>query len=82
MEFIKPQDIIFKIALILLLVRRRPNWLIFAGLVSLLASIPLFQFWIFFTAQKLVLFGFIFILFGVLLNLPRIRDNSRDDNRN
>lgn len=79
---IKPQDIIFILILIVLIYKRKPKWLTVAGLISILISIPLFHFWIFFTAQRLILYAFIFLVFAVLLNLPRIRDNSRDDNRN
>ncbi|MBI5449434.1 hypothetical protein HY948_03915 [Candidatus Gottesmanbacteria bacterium] len=49
----KVQDILFIVALVLLLMSRRPIWYVWAGLVSLILAIPLFSGWIFFTAERL-----------------------------
>jgi len=70
----KPQDIIFLVILLVLLFKRRPEWLIWAGLVSLIISMPLFYFWIFFTAQRLVEYAAAFFLIAILLLLFK---NSR-----
>lgn len=49
----KPQDILFFIVFVGLAIFRKPRWFVYAGLGSLVLSMPLFGFWIFFTAQRL-----------------------------
>jgi len=49
----KPQDILFFIVFLLLILTRRQSWLIYAGLVSLVLAVPLFGWWVFFTAERL-----------------------------
>jgi hypothetical protein len=71
----KPQDIIFIIILALLFYKRDPRYFAAAGLASLALSIPLFYEWVFFTAQRLVLYAFIFFTvstFWFILNLRKI----------
>ncbi len=63
----KPQDIIYLIALSFLIYRRNPNLFVWAGILCFIFSIPLFAFWIFFTAQHLVWYGASFILIAVIL---------------
>jgi len=65
----KPQDLIFIIILIGLLLTRKPKWLVIAGLVCLVAAIPLFGFWIFFTAQRLTYYALGFFWVAVLVFL-------------
>ena len=67
----KIQDIGFGIALIVLLVLRKPRLLLFAGLVSWLFAIPLFAKWIFFTAERLTWYGAGFILIFFLISFVR-----------
>jgi hypothetical protein len=79
----KPQDIIFIIILIFLLWKRKPEWFIFLGLFSFLCSIPLFAYWIFFTAQRFIYYGFSFFLLGIIFSLPILRKrgyNKKDKN--
>jgi hypothetical protein len=61
----KPQDILFIIILILLLWKRDPKLFTVAGLVCLIIAIPLFQFWVFFTAEHLVWYASGFFLFAI-----------------
>lgn len=75
MEF-KPQDLLFIVILITLLLKRSPNLLVVFGLTSLFLSIPLFQQWVFFTAQRLTWYAFVFFLIALLLNLFKIRHNK------
>lgn len=49
----KPQDIIFFITLAYILWRKKPRILVFAAVISLALSIPLFATWTFFTAERL-----------------------------
>ncbi len=74
--FFKPQDLLFILVLILLLLKRDPRWFAFAGIICLGVSAPLFAKWIFFTAQRLVSYSFVFFLMAILLNLRRIGDNK------
>jgi len=74
--FIKPQDILFILILIPLLFKRNPQYFTVAGIGCLLISIPLFYKWIFFTAERLVVYSFIFLFIAVLLNLIKIRHNK------
>jgi len=59
----KPQDILFIIILVALLALRKPRRLVYAGLLCLLLAMPLFYFYIFFTAERLVMYaaGFLFV---------------------
>lgn len=59
----KPQDIVFIILFIFLFFKKDHIWSIWAGLSCFLLSIPLFYFWIFFTAERLTWYGegFIFL---------------------
>lgn len=67
----KPQDIIFIIILIIFIFLRRPRLLIGTGLICLLLSIPLFAFWIFFTAERLVWYAASFLLAAIFMLLIR-----------
>jgi hypothetical protein len=65
----KPQDILFILIIIALLWRRDPKYFILAGLICMVFAIPLFQFWVFFTAERLIGYaaGFLFIAIVLLL---------------
>ncbi len=60
----KFQDILFFVLLVFLLLRRKSHFFVMAGLACLALSIPLFYFWIFFTAERLTWYaGTFFFLF-------------------
>jgi len=65
----KPQDIFFIFIIVALLIKGRHKWLIFAGEFCLIASIPLFYFQIFFTAQRLTYYAAAFFLLAIIYNL-------------
>lgn len=69
----KPQDILFIIVLSFLLYKHNPKWFIVAGLLSLVLSIPLFHFWIFFTAERLVWYAAAFFFVAICLLLFKDR---------
>lgn len=71
----KPQDILFIIVFIALLItcRKRSSVFVWAGITCLAVSIPLFSFWIFFTAQRLVYYASGFILVGIIVMLAQER---------
>ena len=70
---LKPQDIVFIIVLILLFIKRDPRLFAVLGLICLGLSIPLFYQWIFFTAQRLVIYAFFFLTFSVFFNAFKLR---------
>ena len=65
----KPQDILFLIVLALLLYKHKPKWFVLAGLACLVLSMPLFHFWVFFTAERLVYYAVGFFLVAIVLLL-------------
>ena len=69
----KPQDIFFIILLLVLLYKRKPEWITVAGLTLLLVSIPLFYYWVFFTAQRFVIYAAVFFLIAIVFHLISIR---------
>ncbi len=61
----KPQDIIFFIIFVLVFLRKDHRFAAGVGLICIIASIPLFAFWIFFTAQRLIWYAAFFIILSV-----------------
>lgn len=57
----KPQDIIFLIIFAALLIVKKKQWFVYAGLGSLALAIPLFSSWIFFTAERLTWYAAAFL---------------------
>lgn len=73
----KPQDIIFFIVLAVVVIRRDAKLAILLGLFSLFVSIPLFSFWIFFTAERLTWYAAVFFLFVIVLNIIQLKKGKR-----
>lgn len=71
----KAQDIFFLVVLLLTIAINKPKLLVWTGLICLVVSVPLFSFWIFFTAQRLVYYAAGFILVATLLYLFRLRED-------
>jgi hypothetical protein len=63
----KPQDVVFLVVLIFLLLSYRKKFLLAAGLLCYAIAIPLFAKWIFFTAERLTWYGSLFILLALLI---------------
>ncbi len=74
----KIQDIIFFLVSIFLIYKKNPRWMVIAGLISLVLSIPLFSFWIFFTAERLTWYTAGFFLSAIIFYLLKkdASDNS------
>jgi len=62
----KVQDLIFFLVYIGLIVSRKRIWFVWAGLICLMLAIPLFSFWIFFTAERLTWYAAAFFLAYVI----------------
>lgn len=67
----KIQDILFIISVILLLWKGNSRFFVICGLVCLVLAIPLFHFWVFFTAERLVMYAVGFFLVGILFLLKK-----------
>lgn len=65
----KPQDIIFLIVFAVVVIRQNVNLVVSIGLFFLLSSIPLFAFWIFFTAERFVWYAGAFFLAAIIISL-------------
>lgn len=65
----KLQDILFITAFGALLILRRPRAFVWAGLVCLAGSIPLFATWTFFTAERLTWYAAAFFLTYISISL-------------
>lgn len=63
----KIQDILFLVIFVVLLLKRDSNWATLAGIICLFLSIPLFAFWVFFTAQHLVWYSAAFFFLAIVL---------------
>jgi len=62
----KPQDILFFIVLLFFVYKHNPKLAAGAGIICLIASIPLFAKWIFFTAERLTWYGAGFFLLAII----------------
>lgn len=67
----KPQDIVFGIVIFFVLYKQMPKLSTAIGLGCLIASIPFFSFWIFFTAQRLVIYAAGFFLVSIILMVKK-----------
>jgi hypothetical protein len=65
----KIQDIVFFVVLALLILKYSPKFAIICGIACLLLSVPLFSFWIFFTAEHLTWYAAGFFLLAIILHL-------------
>lgn len=74
----KIQDIAFLIVFVAFLFVRNPKWFVAAGLLSLFLSIPLFSFWIFFTAERLVWYSGAFFLASIIFILYNLKNENRN----
>lgn len=63
----KPQDIVFIVITCILIAVRNPRLFVIAGLLSLVAAVPLFAGWIFFTAERLTWYAAAWFFLGIIL---------------
>lgn len=70
---VKPQDIVFLVVLLFLIYMRKPVLSAGIGLLCILFALPLFAFWVFFTAERLTWFAAVFLLLAVVQNLIIIK---------
>jgi len=66
-RLMKIQDLVFLFVFLLQLGVRSPKLAAGLGLLCLILAIPLFEFWVFFTAERLTWYAATFFLSSVLL---------------
>jgi hypothetical protein len=67
----KLQDILFFIVFGMLLMFRKPQLFVFAGLTCLAFAIPLFATWTFFTAERVTWYAAVFFVSFILISLMK-----------
>lgn len=72
----KIQDIVFFVVLALLILKRNPRLAALSGISCLLLSIPLFSFWIFFTAERLTWYAAAFFGLAIIFHLWNLKKTS------
>lgn len=70
----KLQDMVFFAVLVGLLVMKNPRYFAYAGLLSIFTAIPLFSFWIFFTAQRLTWYAAAFFSMAIVLSFFTMKE--------
>lgn len=73
----KAQDIVFIFVTIVLMALRQPRMFVRVALASTAVSVPLFAFWVFFTAQRLVLYAAAWLALYCIYMLLTQRENGR-----
>lgn len=69
----KIQDLGFLVAFLAVLVARNDRLATLTGLLCLALAIPLFAFWIFFTAQRLIMYAAAFFLLAIIFQSWQVR---------
>lgn len=73
----KPQDIFFVVLFLLVLLKKDSRVSMAIGIVCILLSIPLFSFWVFFTAERLTWYGAAFFLLTTVLQLKEVQKQRK-----
>lgn len=73
----KIQDLIFVCLFALILWQKSIRLSVTLGIICLLLAIPLFKFWVFFTAERLTWYAAAFFAYGVLLGLTSLTRRKR-----
>ena len=74
---VKPQDLVFIFVLIVLVFLRNPRLSTGVGLICIIASVPLFALWVFFTAERLTLYAAAFLLLAAIQYLVIIKGDRK-----
>lgn len=65
----KPQDVIFFIVVVSVLVSKKSKLFVVLGIISLFTAIPLFAKWIFFTAERLTWYAAGFFFLAIVMQI-------------
>lgn len=74
----KIQDLIFIVIFLAVLISRKERLAVVVGLFALILSMPFFAFWIFFTAQRLVMYAAAFFLLAAISQIWHIRQIGKE----
>lgn len=69
----KIQDLVFLVVFLVVLAARTDRLATLIGLLCLVLAIPLFSFWVFFTAQRLVVYAASFFLLAIIFQLFELK---------
>jgi len=75
----KIQDIAFFVVLVLLILKRNPKLIVTCGILCLILSIPLFSFWIFFTAERLTWYAVALFLLAIIFYLFNVEKHGKNN---
>lgn len=75
----KIQDIIFFVILALLIIKRSPRLAVIVGIFCLALSIPLFSYWVFFTAERLTWYAATFFLLAIIFYLFNLKKDEKNN---
>ncbi len=73
----KVQDLVFGLIFLLVLWRQSERLSTVIGLLLLLLAIPLFQFWIFFTAERLTWYAAALFAYAFLIQLIKLAKETK-----
>ncbi len=73
----KIQDLVFFLVFLFVLWRRDDRTSVILGLFCLFLAIPLFQAWIFFTAERLTWYAATFFAYGIALQLIKLKKQGQ-----
>lgn len=62
----KLQDILFIIIFIISIIKGKTSYIALIALLCFIVAMPLFGLWKFFTAQRLIWYGYGFLLLGII----------------
>jgi len=72
----KVQDLVFGLAFLFILWRNNGKLAVFLGLSCLALAIPLFKFWIFFTAERLTWYAAAFFGYAIFWQLIHLKEKD------
>ena len=72
----KIQNLIFFLIFLFVFWQRQPRLSVIIGLCCLLLAMPLFKFWIFFTAERLTWYTAAFFLYAIVLFLVQGKNKN------
>lgn len=73
----KIQDLGFLIIFLAILWTKNDRLATLTGLLCLILAIPLFSFWVFFTAQRLVMYAAAFFLLSIIFQVLKLRRTKK-----
>ena len=73
----KIQDLAFILLFLFVAWRKSDRLAVVFGILCLLLAIPLFKFWIFFTAERLTWYAAVFFIYAIIFQLIKLRKEKK-----